>query len=187
MGLDDDRAGPLGCGCALLPGLILGLVVFLAVGLMLAPDVGARSGASTSDGVRMSVSLSEEYLGRLVAASLGGGPIEGVEVDARPGNELAVRGSVVVSVLGRELGLPLSFQVRVTLQDEAIRLYMPEDGAPAGMDAAQLASVNPMLLRMAINLQREMERAVGSGWTIEAIETDEDSVVLVLHGDGGAS
>lgn len=185
--MDDERAGPLGCGCALVPGLVLGLILFAAVALVLAPGAAPQSVAAAPDDARVTVSLSEDYLGRLVAASLGSGPLQGVEVDARSGNELVVRGQVVVNVLGREVGLPISFGVRVEVQNGAIRLLLPDDDEPAGMDAAQIASINPMLLRMAINLQREMERAVGPGWTVESIETTEDSVVLVMSGDGGWS
>lgn len=177
----------MGCGCALLPGLALGLVLFAAVALALGPTEAPSALAAPEDGTSMTVALSEEYLSRLVVASLGGGPLEGVEVDAQPGNLLAVRGQVVVKALGRTLGIPVSFEVQASVRGGALSLALSENSLPAGMDAAQTASLSPMLVRMAVNLQREMERALGGRWNMEAIATDEESVIITLSKPGGSS
>jgi len=185
--VDDDRAGPWGCGCALLPGLALGMVLFAAAALVLGPAEAPGALAAPQDGSSMTVALSEEYLSRLVVAALGGGPFEGVEVDAQPGNLLAVRGQVVVKALGRTLGMPVSFEVKVAVRDGTLSLALSDKSLPSGMDASQTASLSPMLVRMAVNLQREMERALGGGWTMSGIATDEESVIVTLSRPGGSS
>ena len=130
--MEEDRSGPVGCGCALLPGLALGVVLFVVVALLAGPVTPVGHAVAESTGDHVSVGLSEEYLGRLVEASLGGGPLGGIEVEARPGNELMVRGQASVSVLGREMGLPVSFRVRVAVQNGSLSLALAESTLPAG-------------------------------------------------------
>jgi hypothetical protein len=183
--VEDERSGALGCGCALVPGLVLGVLIFALVGLVGRPPAPAIVSQTNPGPARVSVALSEEYMGRLVHASLGGGPLEGLEVDASPGNKLAVRGQVTVSVLGRDVGLPISFGFSVRLQDGRITLDLVDSELPGGMDEAQATGlVRPFLARIAGNLQRELERALGPGWRVEDIVTDEESVILLLAGWG---
>ncbi|NPV07532.1 MAG: hypothetical protein HPY83_06155 [Anaerolineae bacterium] len=181
--MDNERSGALGCGCALLPGLLLGVVVYVLVGLVAREPspVGADRATIAED--RVSVALSEEYLGRLVSASLAGGPLQGIEVEAMPGNELVIRGQATMTVLGRELGLPVSFRLGVTVRDGNLEFRLLSSELPGGMDATEAtAMTHPLLARLAGSLQVELERALGSGWCMEEIRTEADSVVLVLVG-----
>ncbi len=162
-------------------------VLFAAVALALGPAEAPTALAAQQEESSMTVALSEEYLSRLIVASLGGGPLEGVEVDAKPGNLLVVRGQVVVKALGRTLGMPVSFEVQASVRDGTLSLALSENSLPAGMDAAQTASLSPMLVRMAVTLQREMERALGGRWNMETIVTEEDSVIITLSKLGGSS
>lgn len=184
--MEDERAGALGCGCALLPGLLLGVVIYVLVGLVArAPSPVGVAQAAMPEG-RVSVALSEEYLGRLIAASLGDGPIEGVEVDALPGNELVIRGQATMTVLGREMGLPVSFRLGVAALDGNLELRLLSSELPGGMEAPQAtAMVHPLLARLTGNLQGELERALGPGWRIIDIRTDAGSVMLLLAGPEG--
>lgn len=179
--MEDERSGALGCGCALVPGLLLGVAVFVLVGLLAQPRPAQVAGQGTSDDTRVTVSLSEEYIGRLVSAALGGGLLEGMQADVMPGNELAVRGQASVSVLGREVGMPISFRLRVAVRDGHLELDLVSGELPVGMGGSEVqAMARPVLARLAANLQGEMERALGPGWQVDDILTDDHSVILIL-------
>jgi hypothetical protein len=73
----------------------------------------------------------------------------------------------------------------VRLQDGRITLDLVDSELPGGMDEAQATGlVRPFLARIAGNLQRELERALGPGWRGEDIVTAEESVILLLAGWG---
>jgi len=181
----EDRSGPLGCSCALLPGIILGVVLYVGVGLLIAPASESIPDESNAGVVSARVALSEDYLSDIVSAMISSGPTTGWSVDIQPGEEMVFSSQVTAKAFGSEIALPVSIRVRVHYQGGDLRLVPVEMKLPGGIDPTVGAnSVNPILESVADKFRSEMLRATGGVWDIEAIHTTDRALVLSLTGRG---
>jgi len=182
--VQDDRTGALGCGCALLPGLILGVIIYGVVGFGTA---SAPPPASPPTDGSMQVALSEPYLSEVISQMLRQEAETEWRVNVQPGEVVQLQGQVAVTVFGRELSAPVGMKLGVGVEAGRLRLTLLEAQLPSGSDASSISAlVNPLLVQADRQLDAEVARFLGNDWALVGVRsTDAELILLVSR--GGAS
>ena len=182
----DDRGSALGCGCAVLPGLVLGVALYALVGLEAGRPTSIPPVPSGTDQAEVRVALSEPYLSRALSEVADPTGESSWQVDVLPAGELRVQGQVTVKALGTNIGVPLTLLIRVAVANGQLGLTLIEADLPVELDATKLAAVvNPVLDLASRQFQLQLAQMVGEGWRLARVETTEAEVELVLAPGAG--
>ena len=177
----DDRSSALGCGCAVIPGLLLGLVFYALVGLIAGKPAAAPSVPAIAGPGEVRVALSEPYLSRVLSEMIDPSAESEWQVNVLPNQQVHLQGQVMVSAFGKEIAIPLGLLLRLDMVGGNLRLTLVEAEVPGELDAAKITSlVNPMLDLASQQFQLELAHLVGSGWRLIGVNTTETEVNLLL-------
>ena len=158
----------------------MGLLAYLLVGALSGhPEAVTEPDGQPKEQVRLA--LAETYMQRVAESMIEDQPIGGWQVDARPGNEIELKGQITAEAFGREIGLPVSFRLGISVASGEVSLVLLEAKLPGGVDAAEAgAALSPLLAQVSRSFQEEIAAAVGPGWSLAEVTTTEEELVLVL-------
>lgn len=175
--MDDERQGVLGCGCALLPGLVLGVFLYVAAGVLLA----SHNAALPKGEGNISISLSEDYLAQMARESIRNDLVDDWFVDVRPDKTLRLEGRVSTGLLGRSISLPIVMVLEVAAEAGTLHLTLREAQIPGAEDPASTeATMLPFLDQLNASLQNEIRRLFGSEWKLVDVMATDESLTLQL-------
>lgn len=181
--MSDDRGGSFGCGCALVPGLVLGLILYALIGLMSGPPPVVAQAAPAAPSLRLA--LSETYLSGLLDEMTRADGIEAWQVDVRPQGELRLQAQVKASAFGREMALPMRMTVVAGAADGLLDLALVEAEVPGGTDEAEARqTLEPLLATVGRQFQATLAGVVGGDGRITEVVTTDTELVLLLQGEG---
>lgn len=176
----DDRNGATGCGCAIIPGLLLGVVVYAAVGLVL-----GKAAASPVQSSGLRIALPAPYLARLVAESVKDERIAAWQVSVRPGEDIEMEAQVTVQAFGQTMVLPARFLFHAEAKNGHLVLKLKDAKLPGGQDATAASTmVAPLAAAADDLLQKEIARDLGGGWTLSGVSSGDGALVLELQPEG---